>query len=247
LVIEGPKQIQGSLIVTNVTGLNSLSSSSINAISDTFSLVGLELLTGLRLDSLTRVGEIRFLHLPRLETLTFGSQGVTKIDKIEISDTRLNDLSGLNVATVEDFFINNNNRLIAFNSDLVNITGDSGLVIENNGNNMELELNDLESATELQFGSIKSVKVPALESISKSLKFDRNPELTSFSAPNLTEVGEALAFINNRKLSNVSLPNLESIGGDLSLLNNTAMDGIAGFPELTSVGGGIRLGGNFEE
>lgn len=246
LSLEGPKQILGDLIIKN-SSIEGLSSSSINAIEGKFVLDSCEFLTSLQMDSLTDVTEIQFVNLRRLAGLTFGSSGSLKIDKITISDTFIDDLSGLNVVTVEDFLINNNNRMVSFTSDLVNITGKQGLRLEGNGRNMELELPELKSATEIQLQDIKSISLPSLTKLEASLKLDDNRELEEFSAPNLTEVGEALALINNRKLSNVSFPKLEKIGGDLTIVNNTAMESVAGFPELEEIGGGIRMGGVFEE
>jgi hypothetical protein len=246
LSIEGVKQLQGDLIIKNAS-INALSSSSLNAISGKFVLEGCQFLQTLRMDSLTEVDEIQFINLAQLEGLTFGSSGKLEVNKITISDTFIDDLSGLNVVTVEDFLINNNQRMVSFQSDLVNITGSSGLRIEGNGREFQLDLPELESATELQLQDIKSIKLPSLKKLEASLKLDDNRELTELSAPNLTSIGEALSLINNVKFSNVSFPKLETIGGDLTIVNNTAMEQVSGFPELRTIGGGIRMGGNFEE
>ncbi|KAH8169158.1 hypothetical protein LIA77_11284 [Sarocladium implicatum] len=244
--LEGVKQIQGDLIVKN-SSISGLTSSSINAISGKFVLQGCQFLRTLRMDSLTDVSEIEFTNLNALGGLTFGSSGQLKIDKITISDTHIDDLSGLNVVTVEDFLINNNARMKSFSSDLVNITGSAGLRLEGNGKDMQLDLPELEMATELQFQDIKSISLPSLKKLNQSLKLDDNRELTDLSAPNLTEIGEALSLINNRKLSNVSFPKLETIGGDLTIVNNTAMLNVSGFPKLETIDGGIRMGGKFED
>jgi hypothetical protein len=246
LSIEGVKQLQGDLIIKNAS-INALSSSSLNAISGKFVLEGCQFLQTLRMDSLTEVDEIQFINLAQLEGLTFGSSGKLEVNKITISDTFIDDLSGLNVVTVEDFLINNNQRMVSFQSDLVNITGSSGLRIEGNGREFQLDLPELESATELQLQDIKSIKLPSLKKLEASLKLDDNRELTELSAPNLTSIGEALSLINNVKFSNVSFPKLETIGGDLTIVNNTAMEQVSGFPELRTIGGGIRMGGNFED
>lgn len=246
LSIEGPKQLQGDLIVKNAS-INALSSSSLNAISGKFVLDGCQFLKTLSMNSLTEVDEIQFINLAQLESLAFGSSGKLEINKITISDTFIDDLSGLNVVTVEDFLINNNQRMVSFQSDLVNITGQVGLIIEGNGKEFQLNLPKLESASELQLQDIKSIKFPSLQKLSASLKLDDNRELTDLSAPNLTEVGEAVSLINNVKFTNVSFPKLETIGGDLTILNNTAMEEVSGFPKLRSIGGGIRMGGNFKD
>lgn len=243
-MISGPKQIKGDLIV-NGTQINSLSSSTINAIGGKFQLQNLKFLSSLDMSSLRTVEEIEFVVLPQLSSLNFGTNGVTKINSIRITDTFISDLSGLSVSSVENFQINDNRRMVAFSSDLVNITGQ--LIIYANGNNMDITMNDLESAAEIQLSNVKSFKVPALEEVTESIKFDNNPELESFAAPNLTKITDDVSFINNKKLSNVSMPLLESIGGGFTIQNNTAMDAIDGFPKLKTVSGGIILLGNFEK
>lgn len=246
--IEGPEQIKGDFIVNNATQLVGLSSSTIESIEGTFELNGLNLLSSLDMGALRSLSTIRFIKLPQLTGLTFGTSGVTKVTSIQISDTRLTDLSGLNVATVEDFRIDNNQRLNTFNSDLVNITGT--LIINNNGgsngNNMVINMTHLEMASEIQVSNVKSFDAPALSLVEKSLKFDKNPELTEFTADNLTEIGESLTFINNKKLANVSFEALTKISGDLTIQNNTALEEFEGFPKLKTVYGGILLAGSFE-
>ncbi|KAK7431698.1 cell wall protein Ecm33 [Neonectria magnoliae] len=245
VVISGPKQIKGDFIVNNASGLISLSSTTINAISGTFSLQNLELLSKLEMASLKSVGEINMIKLPQLESLNFGTEGVTKMNSIQITDTFISDLSGLSVATVENFQIDNNKRMTTFDSDLVNITGQ--LIINNNGNNMEITMDKLELAAEIQISNVKSFSAPALTKITKSIKFDKNPEFKTFFAPNVTSITNDVSFINNKKLTNVSMPLLEKIQGGFTIQNNTAMETIDGFPLLESVSGGIILRGSFEK
>ncbi|KAH6986067.1 hypothetical protein BKA56DRAFT_613454 [Ilyonectria sp. MPI-CAGE-AT-0026] len=245
VVINGPKQIKGDLIVNNASGLISLTSTTINSISGKFQLQNLELLSTLEMASLKSVGEISMVKLPQLSSLNFGTEGVTKMTSIRITDTFISDLSGLSVATVENFQIDNNKRMTTFDSDLVNITGQ--LIINNNGNNMDITMNKLELAAEIQISNVKSFSVPALTKITASIKFDKNPEFKTFSAPNVTEITNDVSFINNKKLTNVSMPLLEKIQGGFTIQNNTAMTTIDGFPLLESVSGAIILRGNFEK
>lgn len=244
LVIEGPEEIKGDFIVNNVTQLVGLTSSTIESIGGKFELNGLTLLSTLDMQALRTLSSISLVNLQQLATLTFGSTGVTKAETIEISDTRISDLSGLNVATVENFYINNNPRLNKFNSDLVNITGE--LILGSNANNMMVNMTQLEMASEIQVSTVKSFGAPALATVEKSLKFDTNPSLTEFSADNLTKIGESLTFINNDKLQNISFKSLEKISGDMTIQNNTALEELSGFPELEGVAGAILLAGNFE-
>ncbi|KAI1013080.1 hypothetical protein LB503_001803 [Fusarium chuoi] len=246
VVINGPKQIKGNFQAKNAGDLISLSSTTINSITGTFELNNLEALNNLDFSSLESLGELTFIKLPRLGELNFGTEGVTKIKSIRITDTFISDLSGLSVASVESFQIDNNRKMNAFNSDLVNVT--TQLLIFDNGNDvMEITMNKLETAAEIQISSAKSFKVPALQEVTKSLKLNANPELQTFSAPNLTTITETLSLIDMNKLTNVSFPLLEEIGGGFTIQNNTKLDAIDGFPKLEKVTGGIALRGSFEK
>lgn len=246
VVINGPKQIKGDFVAKGAGDLISISSTSINAIGGKFELSNLESLSNLEFSSLTSLGELSFIKLPRLGELNFGTEGVTKIKTIQITDTFISDLSGLSVATVEKFQIDNNRKMNTFNSDLVNIT--SELKIFDNGNDiMEITMNKLELAAEIQISSAKSFMVPALKEVTKSLKLNANPELKSFSAPNLTVIEETLSLIDMNKLTNVSFPELEEIGGGFTIQNNTKLLAIDDFPKLEKVTGGVALRGSFEK
>jgi hypothetical protein len=184
------------------------------------------------------------IKLNRLGEIVFGTEGVTDAKTVTITDTDLDDLSGLKLTTVEVLQIDNNKRLTKFDSQLQNVTGQ--LIINTNGNDMEVTMNDLESVAEAQIRNVKSFKVPALTTVEASLRLNSNPKLETFSAPNLTEVTDSLSFIGNDALVNVSCPELTKISGDLTVVNNTEITAIDGFPKLETVLGGIDLGGNFE-
>lgn len=246
VVINGPEEITGSFQAKGAGDLLQLSSTTITKIGGTFELNNLEALNNLEFSSLKSLGELNFIKLPRLGSLNFGTEGVTKIKSIRITDTFISDLSGLSVATVESFQIDNNRKMNTFNSDLVNVT--TQLLIFDNGNDvMEITMNKLETAAEIQISSAKSFKVPALMEVSKSLKLSANPELKSFSAPNLTTITETLSLVNMNKLTNVSFPMLEEIGGGFTVQNNTKLESIDDFPKLEKVTGGINLRGSFEK
>ncbi|KAF4965467.1 hypothetical protein FSARC_6734 [Fusarium sarcochroum] len=245
VTINGPEEIKGDFVAKGASKLLSISSTSISEIGGKFELNNLEALNNLEFSSLESLNELSFIKLPRLSELNFGTEGVTKISKIRITDTFISDLSGLSVASVDSFQIDNNRKMSAFNSDLVNVTTE--LLIFDNGNDvMEITMNKLESAAEIQISSAKSFKVPALEEVTKSLKLSANPELKSFSAPNLTTITETLSLVNMKKLTNVSFPLLEEIGGGFTIQNNTKLESIDDIPKLKKVSGGIELRGNFE-
>lgn len=244
VVINGPEQLLGDLTIFNASGILSISSTTINSIEGKFHLEALTSLNSIRFDALESVNELSMIKLNRLGEIVFGTEGVTDAKTVTITDTDLDDLSGLKLTTVEVLQIDNNKRLTKFDSQLQNVTGQ--LIINTNGNDMEVTLNDLESVAEAQIRNVKSFKVPALTTVEASLRFDTNPNLESFSAPNLTEVTDSLSFIGNDALVNVSCPELMKISGDLTVINNTEITAIDGFPKLETVLGGIDLGGNFE-
>ncbi|KAL6863919.1 cell wall protein [Trichoderma novae-zelandiae] len=243
LIINGPKQIKGDFIVNNATQLISIQSNTINAIGGTFELDSLELLSSVNMQALKTLNKLNMVKLPQLNSLVFGTSGVTKASSIQVTDTFLSDLSGLNINSVDTLTITNNNKLTAFNSDLVNIT--TLLSVSSNGNNMDINMTKLQSAAEIQLSNVKSFLVPSLKTITQSLKFDTNPQLLTFSAKNVTHIGDSVTFINNNKLTNVSFPLLTAVG-DLTIQNNTAMKAVEGFPKLGTVAGGVILRGNFD-
>ncbi|KAL7939828.1 cell wall protein [Trichoderma chlorosporum] len=243
LILDGPKQITGDLIISNATQLISVQSSTITSIGGNFELNGLELLSTLNMQALKTLNQLNMVKLPQLNTLVFGTSGITKANDIQVTDTFLSDLSGLNINSVDSLTITNNNKLTSFNSNLVNIT--TLLSVTSNGNNMEINMTKLQTAAEIQLSNVKSFNVPSLKTITQSLKFDTNPQLVTFSAKNVTSITDSVTFINNNKLTNISFPVLTSIG-DMTIQNNTALDAIEGFPQLQTVAGGVILRGNFD-
>lgn len=243
LVLEGPEKIEGDLIINNATGIISISSSTIESVEGKFELVGLESLQRIGMNALTSINELEMRKLPALRDLTFGSKGVTEATVVTITDTLIDDLSGLMLDKVESLDINNNKRLTNFESSLVNVT--DSLKINNNGKGMTVTMASLESAKEIQIANVGSFNVPALETVSASLKLDKC-DIKSFRAANLTSIKNALSFINNVQITNISLPVLKDIGGDLRIVNNTKLTDIGSFPKLESMAS-INFGGNFKK
>ncbi|KAG7136636.1 Protein ecm33 like protein [Verticillium longisporum] len=273
VTIDGPTRLKGNLVVNNATQLVSLASSSLTTIDGRFELVGLELLNDVRFTALTAVETIEWVTLPALGTVVFGTAGVTSASSVRISNTDLRSLDGLNLASVDEMYINNNDRLLSYSTQLANVSKkleiDSNgpalnvtlanliwatqlanvskkLEIDSNGPALNVTLANLIWAQELIINNAASVLVPSLEVINGSMRFDQN-SFTTFTAPNLTEFKEGdISFINNPELTNISFPLLETLGGSLTIVNNSRLAGIDGFPELKEIGGAVLLGGDFE-
>ncbi|KAJ3479615.1 hypothetical protein NLG97_g8278 [Lecanicillium saksenae] len=249
LQIDGPKVFKKDFIVSNATNLLSISSSSLQTIGGEFRVEDGTLLNSIQLLKLTKINKLTLQRLGQLGDLRFSSSGVEEASTVYITDTFLSDISGLNLATVDTLQINNNRRLTKFNSNLANIT--TTLVLTNNGNDMQVNLTELETAQQIEVSNVKSISTPSLKTIKNSLRFETNPNLETFEAGNLTSVGTSknggsVSFINNGKLANVSFPVLKTISGDLTIVNNTKLDQITGFPELKSVEN-MLLGGSFSD
>ncbi|KAG7129086.1 Protein ecm33 like protein [Verticillium longisporum] len=244
VTIDGPTRLKGNLVVNNATQLVSLASSSLTTIDGRFELVGLELLNDVRFTALTAVETIEWVTLPALGTVVFGTAGVTSASSVRISNTDLRSLDGLNLASVDEMYINNNDRLLSYSTQLANVS--KKLEIDSNGPALNVTLANLIWAQELIINNAASVLVPSLEVINGSMRFDQN-SFTTFTAPNLTEFKEGdISFINNPELTNISFPLLETLGGSLTIVNNSRLAGIDGFPELKEIGGAVLLGGDFE-
>lgn len=242
--ISGPRTVKGDVIVNNVTQLISLSSDSIAAIQGTFKMQGLTLLSTLNFPQLQSVNTISWITLPALNSLSFGTVGVTKVSTIEISDTALNSLDGLNVVTVANFTIDNNKQLVTYTSGLTNVT--SLLSVSSNGFNFQFSAPSLTTVKDVVVQNAASVDMPALKNVGGSIKFDSNGFQT-FIAPNVSSTTLDVSFINNAALTNLSFPALTKTGGALTIANNTALTSIDGFPKLSSVGGAVSLRGNFSD
>lgn len=242
---SGMDQVNGDFIAQNNGGLTGLSSSTLNSISGQFLLNNLTGLSTLAFTSLSSVGSISWNALTALDTLTFGTPGVQTAKSIVISDTFLSSLEGIDVMSLQDLDINNNHRLVEWNSSLTNLSNTMNFLA--NGQGFQLAFNQLTWIANMTINNVTSFSVPALQTVNGSASFGSN-SFESFSAPNLTSTltGD-LDFVSNNNLKNVSFPQLTSIGGALLIANNTELDDVNGFPKLKTVFGAIKLRGNFSE
>ena len=244
--LDGPSTITGDLTINNASGLTSFSSNSIGQIKGTFSLTDLQLLSTIQMTDLIAVKAILFQGLPTLSTLTFPST-ISKASSLIISNTFLNNLNGINLATVATRQIDNNVHLVDISTQIGNIT-DSGEIFAN-GQGLSVSFPNLIWAANLTFRDVANVSIPSLSVVNGSLGFYES-SLDTIGAPNLTAVGNtgsgqgSLAFVDDVSLTNISFPLLAKVGGALQIANNTLLGSIS-FPSLTTVVGAIDFSGNF--
>lgn len=243
--LSGIKTITGDLVCKNNSLLTDLKSTTLETISGAFNLNKLIGLSNLEFTKLNEVGSINWVALTGLDTLNFGDVGVTKAKTVEISDTFLSTLTGIDLTTVEDLNINNNGRLEEFNSKLTNLGNVFNM--QANGQDCKVSLPNLVWIANMTIANVSSFEVPSLEVVNGSARFDSN-FFTSFAAPNLTSTKSGdLSFVGNAALTNISLPAMTSIGGGLLIANNTGLRRVTGFPKVKSIFGAVKLRGNFTE
>lgn len=235
--------IEEDLIANNVTQIGSIAAPDLEEIGRNFQLNQLTILSTLSFPKLVKVTKIDWVALPALQGLTFSNTGVQEVQELNIDNTELASLDGINLQVADTIYIGNNRFLQSVNMQLGNVT--ESLTFSNNGADLVAEFPNLLWAYNITIRNLTSVSVPSLASVNGSLGFYGN-YFESFSAPNLTDVGGSLAFVSNDKLSNITLPELTTIGGGFQIANNSALEDINGFPKLATVGGALDFTGAFK-
>ncbi|XPT00931.1 cell wall protein Ecm33 [Ascochyta lentis] len=240
IAFNSVKRITGDLIVTDNSDIKRLSADTLDTLDGEMRLSGLTRLNAVDFPKLKTVESIKWDALPNLQTIGFTAE-VTKADKIDIQNTALRSLKGINIEQADSIFIANNGYIDEIAMQLGNVT--ESLTLANNNEALKVTLPNLIWAANLTFRFVGSLEMPSLESLNGSLGLYNNG-FETFSAPNLTSIGEALAIVANEQLSNLTFPQLTKISGNLQIANNTNLTTIDGFPELTSIGGAFDISGN---
>lgn len=243
IALNGIKKLSGNLVATDNANIKRISANDLETLDGEMHLEGLTRLYGVDFPKLKNVDSIKWSALPNLQTIGFTAE-VEEAQKVDIQNTGLRSLKGINIEEVETLFIANNGYINEITMQLGNVS--DSLTLADNNENVKVELPNLIWATNLTFRFCGSVSVPSLETLNGSLGLYNNG-FESFSAPNLTTVGEALAVVANEKLSNISFPLLTKITDNLQIANNSALLEIDGFPALESIGGAFDMSGNMSK
>lgn len=244
LTLNGVQQITGDLTCTNATQLTSLSADRLATIGGKFELQELQILSTLAFDSLTEVLTIQWIALPALQSLTF-NRGVSKVTNIQVGNTGLTSLNGLELDTVGLMDINNNRYLDTVDvNNMRNVT--ESISFAANSRTLAIRLPNLEYAANMTFRNVSDVELPSLTYVNGSIGFYSNT-FESISLPNLTETGQALVFQDGMGLTNISVPRITKVGAALNINNNPDLKVIDGFPSLETVAGALDFSGVFDE
>lgn len=234
------RRITGDLTATGATNVTSISADSLESIGGTFGLQNLQTLNTLNFLQISEVGEIDFSGLPNLNALNF-PQNIRSARSLNIQNTFLSSLSGINLQEVETIYIANNGLLQDISFQVSNLTGT--INVESNGDQLQLAFPNLITASNITFRDIPSISIPSLTNTTGSLGFYES-SFESLAAPNLTSVGGTLAINTNPQLTNISMPVLEEITGGIQVQNNTLLEEVS-FPALTTITGATDMYGNF--
>jgi len=240
LNFKSVRVVTGDVSVVGNSNITTIGADSLQSIGGTFTVNNCQIVSSLNFPQLSSVGGIDFEGLPNLNQLGFTSS-VSKAKTLNIQNTFLQSLDGINLQEVSSIYIANNRLLQDVSFQVSNIS--QSMILESNGDRLTASFPNLQSASNLTFRNCPSVSIPSLANVTGSLGFYENT-LSAINAPNLTTVGGTLAINTNTKLGNITMPLLKTITGGLQIQNNTGLTQVS-FPGLQSVGGATDMFGNF--
>ena len=183
-----------------------------------------------------------WITLPALQGLNFGDPGLELAGDVQISDTQLASLSGIDLMSVNTLTITENRYLNDIDIQLRHIN--TSLFVSGNGPALNVSLPNLENAFNLTFINVSSIDFPALQATNGSIGI-QGSEMSIVSAPNISYINSSLSFSDNEKLTNVTMPKLIQIGGGFTLARNPDYLNMDGFPNLKTIKGAVDINGNF--
>jgi hypothetical protein len=245
-VLDSLKSLDGDFIITGNSAIKRVSGTNLETITGQLRVDNVPELASLAFPMLSEVGQLTLNGLANLRQLEFGAQ-IDKCPKIDIQNTKLQDLNGINVKTAESIFIANNDGIGNITmSALTNVTESLTLSFNNAGVNVSFpKLVQTKNAT---FRACGSIDLPALSKVTPgSLGVFESDNLQTFACPNLTNVAQDLTINDNKALTNISFPLLEKVGAGLQIANNSAIREVDGFPSLKEVDAAFDVSGNLTE
>ncbi|EPX74893.1 cell wall protein Ecm33 [Schizosaccharomyces octosporus yFS286] len=243
LNVDGIKQITGDVVVSNSPHLETLNFQDLETVGGKFNIHDMIRLNSLPAPKLNEVGSLDLKVLPNLEELQFNN-GIKKAGSIEIVNTQLKSIRGIDITTIGTFNINNNKYIESI--DMPQLETAQSINIAANAKKVDVNFSKLANvSSDANFNGISNVFVGNLKSAKGSIGFT-DTSLNNVSLPYLTSVTQSLYFMDSTDLERLNLPNLTSIGGGLTV-NNTHLTKISGFPQLSEVGGSLTLLGNYSD
>lgn len=238
--LNGIKEVYGDLALKEANSTRTFNAPSLQLVSGKLELTTDVALEHVNLAQLTTVGTLNCEALPKVEHLGLSS-GITSAESVQISDTGLSSLDGINVYKLKNFDVNNNAQIKKIDAGLKKVT--ESLYIGFNAKKVEVEMDDLKEASNLTFSSVSSLSVANLTNISGSFTWT-NSSAEQLRLDSVEVIKQDLTINNNEDLEEVELPKLEKIGGGLTILKNDHLDSID-LGKLKKVGGAVDVKGDF--
>lgn len=178
---------------------------------------------------------------PGLQVLGW-SQGLRSVGNLNIQDTFLQNLNGINLTSANSLNIANNQYLTDIDIPLSSISGAINLNA-NAAGKTTASFGNLTSAGSISISNCTSINLAALQNVSNQVAITGNT-LTNLSLPQLSS-SQGLIINNNNQLTSLSLPAYANCNGALSVQNNTGYTNALNFPALTHVTGAATFIGAF--
>jgi len=221
--------------------VTSISADSLATIGGQFHLDTLTAMTGLTFARLATVNSLVWNALPQLQGINFNT-GLQTVGQLDIRNTGLQSLSGINLKTASSIYISNNVYLTSINMQLKTVSG--AMTLDSNANgNLTANFPNLIGASAITIANTSELTINSLEYVNKTFALYGN-SFQTVAMPNLTTTGD-FVLDNNDQMTNFTIPSLTTVNGVLSVENNTAYTGDITFPKVTRVTGALIVQGGF--
>jgi len=242
LDFSGIRQITGSLVANGARNVTSITAANLATIGGALDLEGLIGIGALNFGNLTSVGSLTFQTLGNnLQVLNWGS-GLKTVGALNIQDTFLQNLNGINLTSAQSINIANNQYLTDINIPLTTISG-AIILNANAAGRTAASFGNLTSAGSVSISNCSTVNLASLANTTGLVALTSNG-FANLSLPALAS-SNGLIITNNNQMTALSLPSYATDNGALSVENNTMFQGPINLPSLVRVSGAAVFRGAF--
>ncbi|KAI8099872.1 uncharacterized protein BX664DRAFT_254442 [Halteromyces radiatus] len=238
------RQVDGDVIVSNLTELKWLDFPVLHSIQGTLKLDHNPNLETISVPKLNSIDAMDMNNLPTLKSLSFPA-GLSHINHLSVTDTGITTIDGLSSSSISDINLAGNLQLNHISLDQLEQI-EYSFYISNNGHQLSLNLSSLKRLGQGTFQSLSNIDLHQLHDIHEDLDFAENM-MINLSLPMITELPGALTIANNTKLETLSMPQLMKIDGAFIITGNHHLNVIDSFSHLEQVGGSIEIDGQFAD
>ncbi|CAO3649020.1 unnamed protein product [Cunninghamella blakesleeana] len=238
------EKVKGDILIYNVNDLRTIELSALRSVTGTLKIDNNPQLSNIILSKLTEVNTTIFNGLPSIQSLQFPSV-LQEIRRIDVTDTSLSTLDGINATSIDEINIAGNKKLNDIRLSHVQSIGKS-FYVSKNGDKLSLNLGSLQEIQSGTFESLQDIQLNGLQTVNGGLYFYNN-QMRSIDLSNVTQWPGALSIENNANLETVRVTKLEQLGGAITIKNNNRLVFADVFPELSQVGGSMELTGTFND